>query len=133
MVDNYQNHFLPSLSVAMASVAPTRSPPPVPNSNAAPPEPPNEDSQEPHSSESDSEQLSPSASDQPGDQRQKHKRRSKHDLSGRDFRCGCGKRYLSYPALYTHIKTKHAGHNPNGTNAPQYQKGRGRGRPRKVC
>jgi hypothetical protein len=64
-------------------------------------------------------------------QRQKHKRRSKNDLKGRDYQCGCGKRYLSYPALYTHIKTKHNGQNPKGTNAPQYQSGRGRGRPRK--
>jgi hypothetical protein len=29
--------------------------------------------------------------------------------------CGCGKRYLSYPALYTHIKTKHEGRQPEGT------------------
>eukprot|EP00826_Nyctotherus_ovalis_P039196 TRINITY_DN3746_c0_g1_i17.p1 TRINITY_DN3746_c0_g1~~TRINITY_DN3746_c0_g1_i17.p1 ORF type:complete len:341 (-),score=104.96 TRINITY_DN3746_c0_g1_i17:101-1123(-) len=64
-------------------------------------------------------------------QRQKHKRRSKNDLKGRDYQCGCGKRYLSYPALYTHIKTKHNGQNPKGTNAPQYQTKRGRGRPRK--
>ena len=42
-------------------------------------------------------------------QKAKHKRRSKNDNQGRDFRCGCGKRYLSYPALYTHIKTKHEG------------------------
>ena len=34
-------------------------------------------------------------------------RRSRKDEEGRDFQCGCGKRYLSYPALYTHIKTKH--------------------------
>ena len=31
-------------------------------------------------------------------------KRSKKDKSGRDFACGCGKKYLSYPALYTHIK-----------------------------
>eukprot|EP00826_Nyctotherus_ovalis_P057118 TRINITY_DN7800_c0_g1_i17.p1 TRINITY_DN7800_c0_g1~~TRINITY_DN7800_c0_g1_i17.p1 ORF type:complete len:255 (-),score=50.15 TRINITY_DN7800_c0_g1_i17:46-810(-) len=37
------------------------------------------------------------------------KRRSKHDLTGRDFQCQhCCKSYLSYPALYTHTKTKHA-------------------------
>ena len=48
--------------------------------------------------------------------KQKHKRRSKNDNQGRDFRCGCGKRYLSYPALYTHIKTKHNGETPKGTN-----------------
>jgi len=36
------------------------------------------------------------------------KRRSKHELIGRDFKCNhCIKSYLSYPALYTHIKTKH--------------------------
>lgn len=29
--------------------------------------------------------------------------------------CGCGKSYLSYPALYTHIKTKHDGLKPEGT------------------
>lgn len=36
------------------------------------------------------------------------KRRSKHDQSGRNFLCEyCHKSYLSYPALYTHSKTKH--------------------------
>ena len=50
----------------------------------------------------------------------KHKRRSKNDNQGRDFRCGCGKRYLSYPALYTHIKTKHNGETPKGTNTSQF-------------
>lgn len=36
------------------------------------------------------------------------KRRSKHDVVGRDYKCGhCSKSYLSYPALYTHTKTKH--------------------------
>jgi len=36
------------------------------------------------------------------------KRRSKHDLEGRSFKCEkCAKCYLSYPALYTHVKTKH--------------------------
>lgn len=39
-------------------------------------------------------------------------RRSRKDEDGRDFLCGCGKRYLSYPALYTHIKTKHNGCQP---------------------
>ena len=32
------------------------------------------------------------------------KRRSKNDNVGRTFVCGCGKSYLGYPALYTHIK-----------------------------
>lgn len=36
------------------------------------------------------------------------KRRSKHDSIGRDYKCEhCNKSYLSYPALYTHTKTKH--------------------------
>lgn len=35
----------------------------------------------------------------------KGKRRSKNDVEGRDFKCSyCPKTYLSYPALYTHIK-----------------------------
>lgn len=42
-------------------------------------------------------------------------RRSRKDEQGRDYVCGCGKRYLSYPALYTHIKTKHNGQQPEGT------------------
>lgn len=42
-------------------------------------------------------------------------RRSRKDEEGRDYLCGCGKRYLSYPALYTHIKTKHDGKQPEGT------------------
>jgi len=63
---------------------------------------------------------------------QKSKRRSKNDPEGRSYKCGCGKMYLSYPALYTHVKTKHDGINPEGTNAPQFKNGRGRGRPRKI-
>lgn len=45
----------------------------------------------------------------------KIKRRSKKDKVGRDYCCGCGRNYLSYPALYTHIKTKHDGKPPVGT------------------
>ena len=62
---------------------------------------------------------------------EKQKRRSKNECYGRDYKCGCGKEYLSYPALYTHIKTKHDGKTPEGTNANQIQNGKGRGRPRK--
>ena len=62
---------------------------------------------------------------------EKQKRRSKNECFGRDYKCGCGKEYLSYPALYTHIKTKHDGKTPEGTNANQIQNGKGRGRPRK--
>ena len=60
------------------------------------------------------------------------RRRSKNDNSGRDYKCGCGKRYLSYPALYTHIKQKHAGRTPQGTKVSDLTTGRGRGRPKKI-
>lgn len=46
---------------------------------------------------------------------QKNKRRSKKDKTGRNYVCGCQKTYLSYPALYTHIKNKHDGVHPPGT------------------
>ena len=59
------------------------------------------------------------------------KRRSKNDNVGRTYSCGCNKSYLSYPALYTHIKQKHNGVAPEGTNNAQFHTGRGRGRPRK--
>ena len=36
------------------------------------------------------------------------KRRSKKEIEGRDYTCECGKSYLSYQALYTHKRTKHA-------------------------
>jgi hypothetical protein len=39
----------------------------------------------------------------------KRKRRTRNDEDGRNFSCNCGKSYLSYPALYTHVKTKHNG------------------------
>jgi hypothetical protein len=32
-----------------------------------------------------------------------------NDIKCRDFKCPCGKSYLSYPALFTHIRNKHAG------------------------
>ncbi|CAG9334447.1 unnamed protein product [Blepharisma stoltei] len=62
----------------------------------------------------------------------KGKRRSKRDLQGRTYKCGCEKMYLSYPALYTHIKTKHDGITPPGTETPNSIGNRGRGRPRKM-
>lgn len=35
-------------------------------------------------------------------------RRSKHDLKGRDYLCSlCWKSYLSYAAMYVHLKKKH--------------------------
>lgn len=58
------------------------------------------------------------------DSKKRNRRRSKNDNDGRSHRCqNCGKAYLSYPALYTHIKTKH---DMQGAGS-----GKGRGRPKK--
>jgi len=57
----------------------------------------------------------------------KGKRRSKNETEGRNYKCNqCDRTYLSYPALYTHIKTKHSSQG----EAP-LTSGRGRGRPKK--
>jgi len=56
--------------------------------------------------------------------------RSKNDLHGRDYKCSfCSKTYLSYPALYTHMKTKHS----TGPDGEQLllNSGWGWGRPKK--
>lgn len=63
--------------------------------------------------------------------KKKQKRRSKNDVQGRDHRCNyCDKTYLSYPALYTHMKNKHA-KGPDGQPLININSGRGRGRPKK--
>jgi hypothetical protein len=49
---------------------------------------------------------------------QKGRRRSKKDKINRNYICGCSKTYLSYPALYTHIKNKHNSKAPKGTIVP---------------
>ena len=52
-------------------------------------------------------------------------------MNGRDFKCTfCDKTYLSYPALYTHMKNKHA-KGPDGQPLIAFNSGRGRGRPKK--
>lgn len=57
-------------------------------------------------------------------EKERRKRRSKNDPSGRQHKCDiCGKTYLSRPALSQHIKTKHE------DRLGEYK--RGRGRPRK--
>ena len=53
------------------------------------------------------------------------KRRSKKDSQGRIFTCHCGKSYLSYQALYTHKRSKHAELIPNDENTKKK-----RGRPK---
>lgn len=47
----------------------------------------------------------------------KKKRRPRSAAGERNYMCGCGKAYLSYPALYTHVKNKHDGIFPIGSNA----------------
>lgn len=51
--------------------------------------------------------------------------------SGRNYNCGCGKKYLSYPALYTHIRNKHFGKTPEGTRNSCSNSSK-RGRPKRV-
>ncbi|CAD8126726.1 unnamed protein product [Paramecium sonneborni] len=44
-----------------------------------------------------------------GVQKQKRSRTRKYSDAQREHKCECGKSYLSYPALYTHMKQKHNG------------------------
>ena len=61
----------------------------------------------------------------------KHRHRSTKDAEGRNHKCSfCSKTYLSYPALYTHLKNKHA-KGPDGHPVAAINAGRGRGRPKK--
>jgi hypothetical protein len=60
------------------------------------------------------------------------KRRTKLDPSERVFRCGCGKTYLSYPALYTHVKQKHDGTPPEGSTSTGAKPAKPRGRPKQI-
>ena len=57
------------------------------------------------------------------------RRRTRNDPKNRDFKCGCGKSYLSYPALYTHLKDKHEAKKPPGTKIPETSGKGKRGRP----
>ncbi|CAD8141314.1 unnamed protein product [Paramecium octaurelia] len=60
-------------------------------------------------------------------------RRRRNDQSSRDYTCGCGKSYLSYPALYTHLKQKHQGSPPQGTTQPNNMNPKAnRGRPKRL-
>ena len=44
------------------------------------------------------------------------RRRTRNETNTeRSHTCGCGKTYLSYPALYLHQKIKHGGQQPMGT------------------
>lgn len=67
-------------------------------------------------------------SNEPRRNRRKN-RRLKIELENaeKQFKCGCGKSYLSYAALYTHTKVKHNGLFPEGTYAGEKRK---QGRPK---
>lgn len=65
------------------------------------------------------------------DKKIKSKRRSRKELGKRDYRCGCGKSYLSYPALYTHVKQKHDGDAKFVAHIPDPLKKGNKGRPPK--
>ena len=59
-------------------------------------------------------------------QNQNQYRRSKKDNEGRDFKCQiCEKTYLSNPAMYNHMKNKHA-------MDPTANKTSNRGRPKLI-
>lgn len=49
--------------------------------------------------------------------KEKKIRRPRSAAGERNYLCGCNKAYLSYPALYTHVKNKHGGVFPIGSNA----------------
>ena len=53
----------------------------------------------------------------------KNKKFNKFDTIDKPYSCGCKKNYLSYPALFTHIKNKHNSVNPPGTNYPMNKPG----------
>ncbi len=46
------------------------------------------------------------------------RRRARNSEGSRDYVCGCSKAYLSYPALYTHVRNKHDNVMPIGTKIP---------------
>lgn len=59
--------------------------------------------------------------------RRTRRQKTKVPPEEKTFKCGCGKAYLSYAALYTHCKVKHTGIFPEGTNAGEKKK---QGRPK---
>lgn len=62
----------------------------------------------------------------------KNKRRSKNTVSNEKYICGCEKSYLSYAALFTHLKNSHNKIVPNGTIIPLKKKEGLRGRPKVI-
>ena len=78
----------------------------------------------------DAKYTADSQNGQGSDSNPAKRRRAKGETGEGNYICGCGKIYLSYPALYTHIKTKHDGVTPPGTTQPQTSSKSGRGRPK---
>jgi hypothetical protein len=44
------------------------------------------------------------SSDRPNSKTKRKRRCTKNDPTPRAYKCGCGRGYYSYPALYTHLK-----------------------------
>jgi len=62
------------------------------------------------------------------------KRRTLGETGKREFVCGCGKSYVSYPAIYLHVQRKHSGDWPKDTIIPEKPENQDkvkRGRPKK--
>src|ERR1700743_3623896 len=51
--------------------------------------------------------------------KKQRKRRTLSETTKRDFVCGCGKSYVSYPAIYLHVQRKHNGEWPPNTLIPE--------------
>jgi hypothetical protein len=64
-----------------------------------------------------------------GNRRKNRRLKTELECAEKLFKCGCGKNYLSYAALYTHTKVKHNGLFPEGTDAGEKKK---QGRPKVV-
>jgi len=82
----------------------------------------------------DSDEYDDSGHDKNDNQiKTQRKRRTKDEASKRDFICGCGRSYVSYPAIYLHIKNKHNSIRPPDTIIPENDEKEKvkRGRPKK--
>ncbi len=65
----------------------------------------------------------PPPADADNAEKKPRKRRTLDETSKRDFVCGCGKKYVSYPAIYLHVQRKHTGEWPENTILPQKNEG----------
>jgi hypothetical protein len=84
--------------------------------------------------EEDEELSNQNSSNDESSPRKQRKRRTLSETSKRDFVCGCGKSYVSYPAIYLHVQRKHNGDWPANTVIPEKSDNQDkvkRGRPKK--